>query len=218
MKKQIVNKLKKKDLFSILILTFLFTLSITWDSYSSFNIIIFLTYYILSFIILYYFWNLLKQIVINKQKGKISRKEFILYAILILSILTFAIFCYYPGYLYGDSITQYNQVLKNTYNNWHPVLHTLFLYKLPSLIYNSILSSTLFQCLIVFSIMIYFCYFLRKNFLSFYQTLFVLIIVILNPLFIKYSVSLLKDVLYSWFLFLSTLYVINIIFSYTIFP
>lgn len=206
-----LKMIKISDIVISLLLSFLFTLSIICNGNDNFDLTLFLIYYVLSFIITFIIWNKLKNIILYNKKDKISKKEFLLYAFLIISVLVFAIICYYPGYVYGDTIDQFREVQNGIYNNWHPVLHTLFLYKLPSLIYNSILFSTIFQCLIIFLIMIYFCYFLRKNFLSFYQTLFVLIIMILNPLFVKYSVCLLKDVLYSWFLFLSTLYVINVV-------
>ncbi len=61
--------------------------------------------------------------------------------------------------------------------------------------------------------MLYFCYFCRKNFLNFKATVIVLLLFVLNPIFIKYTVTLWKDIPYSWSIFLTTLFLINIVIS-----
>lgn len=46
-------------------------------------------------------------------------------------MLFFMYLVYYPGAFSPDSINQYQQALTNSYNDWHPVLHTLIAFKIP---------------------------------------------------------------------------------------
>ena len=208
-----MKKIKLTDILVNIILAFLFALSITWNSYQDFELIPFIIFMFFSYIFFSFIWQKIDCLTINKTPDKILKREFIIYGLLILTVLVSIIIAYYPGYVFADSYNQYNQVQTGIYNNWHPVLLTLFLFRLPTLIYNQVISITIFQNLIIFGILLYFCYFLRKNFLSFKHTLVVLLLIILNPLIMKYNIFLLKDILYSWFMFLTTLFLINIVIS-----
>ena len=193
----------------IFILSFLYTISIMGSKSSIFN---FFIIFAIVFFIIYLIWNKLDKIkLIDNSKNKvISKKEFILYSILIVIPMIIAILAYYPAFCTPDSYTQWDQVQSGEYSNWHPVMETLFMLKLPSLFYNNMISATIFQCAIIFLILMYFCYFCRKNFLSFKQTVIVLLLIVMNPIFMKYSVTLWKDVMFSWCIFLGTLCLINI--------
>ena len=165
-----------KDILSIVILSFLFTLSITWDSYSEFSFIKFIIFWLISIVVIRYIWQYVNKININKPKGNFSKKELILFGIIIFIILAFAIIAYYPGYVYPDSINIYWQAALKNYNNWHPVLYTYIMFRIPIMIYRSVLTVTIFQCIWIWCILLYFCYFCRKNFLSFKGTLIVLLL------------------------------------------
>lgn len=57
---------------------------------------------------------------------------------------------YYPGDFSPDSIDQYRQAITNQYNDWHPVLHTLFTFWLPLRFSGGWIGSvTLFQELVL---------------------------------------------------------------------
>ena len=197
--------MKKLDFLLITILSLIFTVSIT---FGRIEIISFL----IIFSIVHVVFNLIfKKInTLKSQEGKIKKKEFLVYAIIILIPLIIALIAYYPGMTFYDTLTQWNQAEFNQYNNWHPIFHTLIFIKFPTLIHNTMFSCTAFQVLLIFSILLYFAYFLRKNYLSFKNTILVLLLMVLNPLFFKYSVTILKDTPYSWFMFLTTLFLINI--------
>ncbi len=61
---------------------------------------------------------------------------------------------YYPGAFSKDSINQYSQVIHQQYNDWHPVIQTLFAFKLPLALTNGWIGSiTLFQ-IICFSLVL----------------------------------------------------------------
>lgn len=211
-----MKKSKIYDGIMIIILAVLLSFSICWQyenkSGSEINLLIFSLIAGLIGLVLYLIWSKLSNLKLKKVSN-LKKWEFIVFGVIVLSALTIAATAYYPGYTTFDSATQWGQVQSNSYNNWHPVLHTLFALKLPSLIYNDIFAATIFQMLIIGAILIYFCYFCRKNFLNFPQTLLVLLVIVANPLFFKYSATIWKDILFSWMLFLVTLYLINIVLS-----
>lgn len=198
-----------KIIFTI-ILSFLFTLSITWNSYGSFDLLSFICMFIVFGFIFYLIWDKLDLIKIKLKDNIVEKREFIVYTAIILLPLVVGFLAYYPGYYTYDTINQWNQVQSGVYNNWHPVVETLFMFKLPSLFFNSIVSATVFQCLLIYLILIYFCYFCRSKFLNFKQTSIMLLLITFNPLFIKHSVTLWKDIIFSWSIFLATLCLINI--------
>ncbi len=195
------------------IIVFLFTLSMTWDSNASFNLILFLICFVLVYIVFSWLWKILAKVKLNNPKGKINKFEYLLYGLLILIPLVCTIIAHYPGVISPDVVGQYKQALNNSYTNWHPVMHTLIMFKLPLLFYEGLISPVIFQCFLIFIILLYFCHFCRRNFLSFKQTCGVLLLIVLNPLFLRFSVTLWKDVIYSWSIFLVTLFIINIILS-----
>lgn len=194
-----------------LIIVFLFTLSITWDSNASFNIILFAVCFTLVYIVFSWLWKCLVNVKINIPKGKINKWEYILYSILIIIPLLCTIIAHYPGVITPDIVGQYNQALNNSYTNWHPVMHTLIMFKIPLLFYKGLISPVIFQCCLIYIILLYFCHFCRINFLNFKQTIGILLLIVLNPLFLRFSVTMWKDVMYSWSIFLATLFLINIV-------
>lgn len=204
-----IKKLINIDLIPIIILSFLFSFSLTYNPRESINWLYFLIIFIIALFIIGLIWKFLLKINLKNPK-KINRKEFIVYGILIIIPLVIAILSYYPAYTTYDTGRQWQQVQTSIYDNWHPILETLIFLKLPSLIYNSYISATIFQCLFIFGILMYFCYFLRKHILNFKGTIIILLLMVLNPLFFLYSVTLWKDLPYSWCLFLTTLFLIEI--------
>ena len=206
--------MKKTNIIISLILSLMLTLSITWNSFKEISktklIVLFIILLISIFLINFIITRLDKE---NKQdnNSKIQKREFIIYSILIISILGFAIISFYPGLMCYDTTLQWEQIKTGIYSNWHPVFHTLYIFKLPTLFYNGVISSTIFQSLNIYLILLYFCYTMRKNFLNFKQTVFILLLIILNPIFIEFSMQLWKDTIYSWFLFLEILVLINMI-------
>ena len=165
---------KVLDFIFVTILSLFFSLNICFENLS---LVVFIMCFIISEIFFYIVWNKISNLNLKAKKGKILKPEFIIYEILIIGVLIFALISYYPGFTTYDTLNQYNQALNNTYSNWHPVIHTLLLYKIPQLFTKNIALSTIFQISIISVILMYFCYWLRKNFLDFKYTLFVLIII-----------------------------------------
>ncbi len=146
--KKILSKYNVSDCIITFVLSTFFTLSITWNSLrSGFNKVNFLIYFILSYAIIYFIWEKIKKVEIQS-KNNFSKKEFILYAIIILIPIIVGIIAYYPGYGTPDTINQWNQAQTGVYETWHPILHTFIFLKLPSLVYNNFISATIFQSIL----------------------------------------------------------------------
>ena len=79
-------------------------------------------------------------------KDRIWKAAFFLIPLLVMLVYFAA---YYPGGFATDVVNQYGQAVKGQYDNWHPVIHTLFAHKLPDLpsgflfIYQRILQPSL---------------------------------------------------------------------------
>ncbi len=201
----------KKNYILNFILALLITLSFTWDAYNDFNFIKFFLVLILVVMIVNLVMPWLTKINISSDQKKAKWWEYLVFGLIIIIPLIILLIAYYPGYVKFDSLNQWRQVQTLIYSNWHPVIQTLVFFHLPSLFYNDLISCSIFQALFVFLIMFYFAHFLRKNYLNFPVTCVVLLLMVLNPLFLNYSLLLLKDVSYSWCVFLGTILLINIV-------
>lgn len=174
----------------------------------------------LTFIILGVFYSGFLYIILNKflyfnidnHKQNFRKREFVLYSFIVIFMLIVSLFVYRTsGCIFtDDSMNQFKQAITNNYNNWHPVGHTFIFFKIPTLFYDSVLSCVLFQFLFITVCLNYFCYFLRKNYLSKKWTVIILILFLINPLNLLYANTLWKDIPYSYSLFILTLFLIEI--------
>lgn len=110
-----------------------------------------LTYYLSAFLI-----NTTKKIKIKNQKSTPRKKYFIVFILcfslcMLVGLIWFI--AYAPGAFSSDSIGQYSQAITNNYNDWHPVLHTLLVFKIPISIFGNIQSVVICQ-IIFFSLSI----------------------------------------------------------------
>ena len=202
--------MKKNSIYNFILAIFI-TLSFTWDAYNEFNYIKFFIAFFVILIIINLVMPKLVKMNISPKKEKIAWREYFIFSLIIIVPLIILIIAYYPAYVKFDSLNQWRQVQTLSYSNWHPVIQTLIFFHLPSLFYNDLISCSIFQAIFVFLIMLYFAHFLRNNYLTFIPTCIVLLLIVLNPLFLNYSILLLKDVSYSWCIFLGTIILINIV-------
>lgn len=144
-----------------------------------------------------------------KNDQKFNYKEFIIYGIILLISSIVSIFWNNPAAITDDSIKCYEQALTNTYSDWHPVFYTLIFYKLPMLIYENYLSCSIFQCIFISLILLYFCKFCRTYFLNKKSTILLLTFIVFNPIFLKYASGLIKDIPFSFCIFLGTIILIE---------
>ena len=114
-------------------------------------IIYLISYFISSFLI-----KIIQKIKIRKQKLIPKKKRVIFFSLSFLvcasiGLIWFA--AYAPGAFSTDSIKQYTQAVTDNYDDWHPVLHTLLVFKLPLSIFGDI-SSIIIAQIIIFSLVI----------------------------------------------------------------
>ena len=143
---------------------------------------------------------------------KINIKEVLVYTILIIIVMTICYVVNIPTIynVSSDVINQYNEAITNTYSDWHPLFHTLLFFKLPTIINNSLSTCAVFQLMFVGLITLYFAYFCRKYFLNHKWTLFILILFLANPIIMKMSTTLWKDIPFSFSMMLLTMNLIEI--------
>ena len=205
---------EKLNWILIIILSSILAIVLNFSCFKTLNLFVLLSSFFFFLLIFYFIWPKLfkfKLKKINNPNNKIKKYEYIIFILIIFIPLVCMLFIYYPGISFPDTSNQWQQIQTGLYNNWHPIIETLFMFKIPSIFCNDILSVSIFQLLLIFLIELYFAIFLRKNFLNFKWTILVLCILVLNPLNLKYDVYLLKDTIYSWCIFLATLCTIQIV-------
>lgn len=141
--------------------------------------------------------------------NKFNKKEYIVYVLILVLAMTLSIKWNDPAALTIDSDNCFNQAITNTYSDWHPVFYTLIFFKLPSLFYEGFISCSIFQCIFISLILLYFCKFCRKYFLSMKHTVILLLFIVSNPVFLKYASGLIKDIPFSYCIFLGTIFLIE---------
>lgn len=127
---------------------------------------------------------------------------------LLIFLIPFIIFAYYlyifnPGILTYDSYNQLHQIATNNFSNWHPFFHT-FIEMLCLKIYENPISIGLFQISVFSIIWMVICKYNRVddgkiNKIFICQVIFTLIISLI-PINAIYSITLWKDILFSYFL------------------
>ena len=125
----------------------------------------------------------------------------------------FYLYIYNPGILSYDSYNQINQIHTMTFNNWHPFFHT-FIELICFKIWDNPMSVGIFQILIISIIWTDICfYFYKKNKNIIYFIIpYSIILFLVIPLNAIYSITLWKDILFSYCLLYLT-FIIYIIIS-----
>ena len=133
------------------------------------------------------------------------------YKDLIIFLIPFFIFLYYlhvydPGILSVDSYNQLHQIATGHFSNWHPFFHT-FIEMICIKIYANPVSIGILQILVFSSMWMIICKYFRNDELDsgFKDKIFILqvaitLIISLVPINAIYSITLWKDILFSYFL------------------
>lgn len=106
--------------------------------------------------------NKIAFIKIELQENSLTQKEKILWISSFFTVSLCVLFCwylaYYPGSFMNDTIDQYGQALRGTYNDWHPALQTLFTFTIPLRITGRADSIILFQIIEYSVVLTYMAY------------------------------------------------------------
>lgn len=134
----------------------------------------------------------------NSKKIKVQKTDIIIFLIIFL-IFGAALLSFFPGILTSDVVDQIGQAENNVYYNAHPVLHTFVIGNLTKM--GGIWVPALFQIILFALSWTYMCKTLRKYNNSrkniIFQIIITLIIAIM-PLNFLYSITLWKDIIYSY--------------------
>lgn len=134
----------------------------------------------------------------NKKWGYIF-----VYAFPSLIVWTFYLIAFFPGAMTADSIFQWEQAHTGKFNDWHPVMYTLFIMLVTS-VWDSPAAIGIAQIIII-SIVIGYCLFeLEKAGAPKWAVWTVSILFAVSPINGIYSITIWKDILYSTFILLFT--------------
>lgn len=148
----------------------------------------------------------------NKRYNKTSWRKIVLYIIAIILVWLIYLIAYYPAIMSSDSLSQWNQSVKNSYWDGHPVIHTLF-NKMITSIYHSPAAIALSQIVITALIIGFGIYSFEKHGIKQRYLLLTALFFIVVPTFGFMSIILWKDILFSAFLLLYTIIIINIVYT-----
>ena len=140
-----------------------------------------------------------KNNITKEQKNKKIEKIDILIMLIIMIVFCFALLSFFPGLLTSDILDEISQAELNSYNNAHPIFHSFVIGNLAKL--GGIWVPELFQIIVFAIIWTYACKTLRRYNESkankIFQVIFTFIMAII-PLNFLYSITLWKDILYSY--------------------
>ena len=161
--------------------------------------------------------TLLEEINIEKKEKNI-KKIFIKssFCMFLLWIPYFLI--YIPGFLTPDSIGQVGQIISGTFNNHHPVTHTLFEfipYRLGMLLFNNSMIATsmitITQMIVMSLIYSYLITFLYKRKINKVLLIIIFCYYAILPMNILYSITLWKDIVFAGLILVLTIELIKLI-------
>ena len=155
---------------------------------------------------------------LDSQNKEISMKKFIGISMIIgfLFYLPYLLKLY-PGVVSYDSYEQLSQIVGNlSYSNHHPVLHTLIIklfYDLGNLLTGNsnigLLLYTIFQMVVACFTFSFTTYTLYKNNINKYVVVFIWLFFFITPYNAIYSVTIWKDILFSYIVLLTTILLWN---------
>lgn len=139
---------------------------------------------------------------VNRDYKKLNYKDLIIFLIPFITFL-FYLYIYNPGILSVDSFSQLHQIATSHFSNWHPFFHT-FIEMMCLYIYPDPKSICLLQIFIFSIFWMIICKYNRADDTKFdkhfiFQVVFTLIISLI-PINAIFSITLWKDILFSYFL------------------
>lgn len=161
-----------------------------------------------------YVVNVVTNLEFKRFESKTKKRTFFIIWGTMFLVWLFFYFCYYPGIITSDSISQlYITNGLSGWSNHHPVLHTLLIKVLMTAGGQSPVLYMLFQMLTMSAIYSYCCYYLRQR--SVYKWLWYLSIgyFAFHPIHSYSSFTMTKDTLFSGMLLLFSLCLYEIVYT-----
>ena len=142
----------------------------------------------------------IKENILEKNNIKILNYYDLIIFLIPLIIFSYYLYVYNPGIICYDSFDQLNQIATNNFRNWHPFFHT-FIEMLCLKIYANPITICVLQILTFSSIWMIICKYNRDDDRLNKQVILQIIltlIISLIPMNAVYSITLLKDILFSY--------------------
>ena len=196
-----------------------FYFSIVWASFfylnitpnKKVNVVIFLLILVLSYFAARPLMQRLRLLELNPVA--LSRKMrvliFIASAFITMLCMALWIVAYYPGSFSPDSLKQYAQALTGTYNDWHPVWHTLIIFTLPLKLFGTPASIIICQSA-YFSLVFGYAILTTYEIAGKRAALCVLLFVLLNPYVESIVLYPWKDVIFAIAALFCTVFLIRL--------
>lgn len=204
----------------VLVLYLIFVFATTLFFYD--NLLPYLTLLVLAFIplavfISHYLIRFLSKISIKEQAAanadaKTKAVRCLLYIVPLVVYLIY-FWAFYPGGFSVDSVVQYRQALTNEYNDWHPVLQTLLVFKLPLLVSGGWIGSIVLFQIICFSGALGYAFNTILKYSNIKITVVSALFILMNPLIAFTLIFPYKDNAFATGAVLLTAYSIRIFFS-----
>ncbi|QPA30739.1 DUF6020 family protein [Thermaerobacillus caldiproteolyticus] len=167
------------------------------------------TYLTICFIVLWIILSLLNM-EMDKISHSISKWNILKYALPSLMIWGLYLLAFFPGTMTADSIYQWEQAHTGHFNDWHPVMYTLFI-MLVTTLWDSPAAIGISQ-IIIMSLTVGYCLYQFEKAGANKTIIWVVSFAFaLSPINGIYSVTIWKDILYSTFLLLFTTIVFNLV-------
>ena len=115
---------------------------------------------------------------LKAKRTKVLRLAFFIIPFFVLFIYYIS---YYPGGFSPDSISQYTQAINNQYNDWHPVIQTLFTFKIPLLLTGGWTGSIVLFQVIFFSLVLGYSFNTIYQYTNIKYTILSMAFVLINP-------------------------------------
>ncbi|KGX91469.1 DUF6020 family protein [Pontibacillus marinus] len=145
-------------------------------------------------------------------KGSSLKFSFLIYFMIPVIGWALYLIAFYPGTMTPDSLAQWGQAHSYEWNNWHPIVHTWLLTALLQLWDSPAIISS-FQILIMALIWAYSMKSIEKKGVSFLALALFSIVAAAWPVLGIFSITLWKDILYSFVLFLFCVLIFNMVFT-----
>lgn len=143
-----------------------------------------------------------------------QKKRFFIQAFFVSFFIFFIMYiAYYPGGFSDDQISQYSQAVNSKYDDWHPVLQTLFAFTLPLKLSGGWIGSIILFQIVIFSLALAYTSYTIAEYGYIKYAKFFLFYIMINPVTLGISLFAFKGVSFAIFAMLAMTFAVHIYFS-----
>ena len=127
-----------------------------------------------------------------------EKDRYIFFFFVLVSLFFFSLWllAFYPAIMTADSIGSWEQILKNSFSNWHPYVFTFYI-KFLKIFYNSPASIGFFQLIVSSFLGSYIFYFLFNESRKKWTVIFSFFLFIFSVPIGLYNITIWKDIIFA---------------------